>query len=123
MFRIPDPRTKYRNKKTELDGIIFGSHIEARRYSELKQLQALGEISDLSVHPVFRLLDKFRDPWSGDCQKSINYIGDFLYVEKGTHRVCEDVKGVQTTEFRIKWKWVKHLCPETEFRLVGKVRK
>lgn len=122
MIHIPKDRSKYGNDKITLDGITFDSALEGRRYSELKLLQKAGEISNLQVHPVFRLLDHFRDPWTGDCQKAINYIGDFLYTADG-HTVCEDTKGFQTKDFLIKWKWAKHLNRNIEFKMVSKVRK
>lgn len=109
---------KYHAKKTVIDGITFDSHFEAIRYGQLKLLEKVGEISGLQVHPVFRLLDHYRDPWSGECERAINYIGDFLYQAKDLHFICEDTKGFQTPDFRVKWKWVKSLNRNIEFKIV-----
>lgn len=44
---------KYRAKKVTIDGYIFDSQLEARRYGELKILKKAGKIWDLVVHPAF----------------------------------------------------------------------
>jgi len=40
-------RSKYRNKKIQIDGRTFDSKLEAKRYVELKRLQEAGVISAL----------------------------------------------------------------------------
>lgn len=47
---------KYKNKKVTLDGIVFDSKKEARRYGELSMLQRAGEISDLELQKEFELI-------------------------------------------------------------------
>jgi len=119
-----DPRilaqktNKYHAEKTVKDGIAFDSKFEARRYGELLLLEKAGEIFGIKVHPVFPLLDHFRDPWSGKCERGISYIGDFLYQAKDLHFVCEDTKGVETSDFRIKWKLAKSSNRNIEFKIV-----
>jgi hypothetical protein len=44
-----DQRPKYGNRKTEIDGYLFDSQAEARRYKELKLMQAAGEIDTLEL--------------------------------------------------------------------------
>ena len=111
---------KYKAEITEKDGIKFDSKKEARRYSELLILQKAGQISRLRVHPEFPLLETFEDIYTGETERGIKYIGDFLYVDhiEPARLVCEDTKGFETTEFRIKWKWVKSKYPGIEFRIV-----
>jgi len=113
-------KNKYRAKKVTRDRYTFDSKKEAKRYSELLLLQKAGLISRLQVHPAFQLLNNFGDTYTGETEKGISYIGDFMYVDhkEPVHLVCEDTKGMQTTDFRIKWKWVKYLNPEIEFRIV-----
>ena len=48
-------RSKYGNKKTIVDDIEFDSIAEARRYRELKLLEAAGEIEGLVLQPPFPL--------------------------------------------------------------------
>ena len=47
--------SKYRNVKTEVDGILFASKKEARRYSELKLLERAGEIAHLELQPRIKI--------------------------------------------------------------------
>lgn len=50
-------RSKYRNVPTVVDGIRFQSKAEARRWTELRMLERVGEIKSGSVHrqPVYPL--------------------------------------------------------------------
>ena len=52
--------TKYNNIKTEVDGHIFDSKAEARRYNELKLLAATGEILGFGLQPSFVLPGSIR---------------------------------------------------------------
>jgi hypothetical protein len=47
---------KYHARKTELDGYIFDSKAEARRYSELKLLEVAGKISNLQLQPKYPIV-------------------------------------------------------------------
>ena len=47
--------SKYKAKKTIIDGITFDSKSEAKRYEELKLLQRGGAIQNLSLQPRFML--------------------------------------------------------------------
>jgi hypothetical protein len=91
--------SKYNNKKTEVDGIVFDSRKEANRYLDLKFLQAAGEIQDLILQPAFDLIVQ-----GG---KVIGkYYADFKYRE-GVKVIVEDVKGVKTDVYRLKKKIVE----------------
>jgi len=50
--------SKYRNKKTEVDGIVFDSQKEASRYLDLKMLEVLGEIKNLELCKECNRLDE-----------------------------------------------------------------
>ena len=100
---------KYGNKKTEVDGIRFDSRKEARRYGALCLLQKGRVIKDLAVQPVF--------PLTVNDVRVGKYIGDFAYIEKG-RTVVEDAKGMRTPVFNLKWRMVKALYPEIDWRLV-----
>ena len=95
-------RSKYGNRKTEIDGIVFDSLAESKRYADLKLLQAAGEISGLKVHPKYILQEAFDH--HGIHERAITYEGDFEYYSSEGIIVCEDVKGVQTESFKIKRK-------------------
>lgn len=81
--------SKYRNKKTKLDGIVFDSQKEAERYAELKLLEKAGLISELELQKKFILQPSFT--YKGKKQQAITYSCDFYYKEKDRY-VIEDVK-------------------------------
>lgn len=90
---------KYRNRKTEIDGIVFDSLKEARRYHELCLLQRAGEIRDLSMQVEFELIPKQKG------EQACKYKADFVYHMADTgEMVVEDVKGKRTREYIIKRK-------------------
>ena len=89
---------KYHARKTEVDGIVFDSKREAARYSELKLLQAAGEIRDLELQPEYELAVAGRVVGK--------YIADFRYMDGG-RVVVEDAKGVRTDVYRLKKKMVE----------------
>jgi Protein of unknown function (DUF1064) len=49
------PASKFGNRRVEFDGHSFDSLAECNRYVDLKRLHRAGFISELIVHPVFRL--------------------------------------------------------------------
>ena len=110
---------KYQNKKTEVNGITFDSKLEADRFEQLLWLEKAGEITDLILQPEFQVFRGYVNPDTGEKKKSTFYIGDFQYVDIRKHKVIvEDTKGMETPEFRLKWKLVQSQYPEFEFRKV-----
>ena len=99
------PYSKYGNKKTEIDGYLFDSKKEAKRYAELKLLDRGGEIRKLVLQPKFLLQKGFED-FMGNKHKPIFYIADFCYEDKQKKwvMVVEDVKGMKTDVYRLKKK-------------------
>lgn len=97
-------KSKYCNKKVEVDGIVFHSKKEAKRYTELKALEATGEITHLTLQPKFELIPKQVG------ERACHYIGDFSYYELGSNMcVVEDTKGFKTPDYVIKRKLFKQL--------------
>ena len=94
---------KYGNRKTTIDGIVFDSAKEARRYQELVLLQRAGEISDLQRQVPFVLIPAQVDENGKVIERPVRYVADFAYSEKGVYTV-EDTKGVRTKEYIIKRK-------------------
>lgn len=95
--------SKYNAKKTNVDGIKFDSKREADRYCELKLLEKSNEIRNLELQPRFLLQDKFKDK-QGNTHRKIEYVADFMYVDKENNKIVEDVKGVLTDVYKIKKK-------------------
>jgi hypothetical protein len=94
---------KYHNKKVEVDGEVFDSQAEARRWQELRLLQQAGEIRDLKRQPKFELQPGFTDA-QGQHHHAIRYVGDFAYTGKDNRLVIEDVKGRRTETYLLKRK-------------------
>lgn len=95
---------KYGNRKTEVDGILFDSKLEADRYSVLKLMERAGIISDLEAKTpacVFRL--------------EVNgiavgkYVADFVYMTQEGEQIVEDTKSkaTMTPVYRLKKKLMK----------------
>lgn len=93
--------TKYRAKKTEIDGIKFDSKKEAKRYIVLKALESKGEIKKLMLQPRFLLQEGFRK--NGKAYRKIEYVADFMYEQDGK-LIIEDVKGIKTDVYKLKQK-------------------
>jgi hypothetical protein len=106
-------RNKYNAKRVTLDGYTFDSQAEARRYGELRLLEAAGAIHGLRVHPVYVLLDA--EPGL----RAVRYEADFEYIECG-QRVAEDVKGgpTETPVFRLKAQLFRRRYRDVELRVV-----
>ena len=109
-------RNKYNAKKIKIDGHTFDSKREAARYRELKLFLKAGEIRDLVLQPRFLLQDEFFDK-NEVKHKKIEYVADFLYIDKAGRNVVEDVKGVLTDVYKIKKKmFLKKYDDQYEFR-------
>lgn len=109
-------RNKYNAKKTVVDGIEFDSIREADRYCELKLLEKAKEIRNLELQPRFLLQDKFKDKM-GTTHRKIEYVADFMYIDKDDKKIVEDVKGMMTGVYKLKKKLFLNLYDsEYDFR-------
>lgn len=96
--------SKYKNKKTVVDGITFDSRKEAERYLDLKTLERFGVISELELQKKFELQPSFM--YKGRRQRPINYICDFYYKQDGKY-IIEDVKSpvtINNSTYKLKKK-------------------
>lgn len=81
--------TKYKNKRTIYDGMVFDSIKEKNRYIELQLMEKSGAIEGLKRQVDFILIDKSK---YGQC---IKYKADFTYIENDK-LIVEDVKSKAT---------------------------
>ena len=110
---------KYKAVKTIVDGEVFDSKREAKRYEALKALVEKGEISNLRRQVPFVLIPEQRLPDAigpkGGIKKGAllerecKYIADFVYTLPDGGTVVEDCKGVRTPEYIIKRKLLRYL--------------
>lgn len=104
-------RSKYGAQRTEVDGIVFASKKEAKRYSELKLLEKAGDISHLEIQPRIKLFSG-DVPVKFDSGRQAVYVADFRYFDKRLDaRVTEDVKGTRTPEYKLKKAFVQAQFP------------
>ena len=95
--------SKFKNVKTEIDGLQFGSKAEAKRYRVLAVYQQCNIISGLKTQVKYELIPKQRRE-DGSLERACSYLADFEYIEEGK-LIIEDVKGGKSTpEFIIKRK-------------------
>ena len=92
--------SKYRNRKTVVDGIKFDSKREAQFYSSLKQLECAGQVSQIELQK--------RYPLAVNGETVCTYLADFAFHDaiQNRYRVV-DVKGVVTKDFSIKRKLMR----------------
>lgn len=82
-------KSKYNNKKIEIDGHTFDSLAEGRRYVVLRGKNIAGEITDLQMQVPFPL-------------STGKYIADFTYYDHNGNYIVEDTKGFKTKEYKMK---------------------
>lgn len=97
---------KYNAKKTSVDGLVFDSRREAKRYIELREMESGGEISDLQRQVRIELVPPFDR--NGRHFRGIYYVVDFVYTGSDGNVVWEDVKGMKTSVYLIKRKLIAY---------------
>lgn len=107
---------KYKNKKVSIDGIIFDSVKEAKRYNELKLLLRAGKIKSLKLQPSFILQPSFKK--NGVTYRAITYKADFSYIDENGKEVIEDTKGFKTEVFKLKQKLFEYKYPDKKLILL-----
>ncbi|MDX0548552.1 DUF1064 domain-containing protein [Sinorhizobium medicae] len=92
--------SKYRNKKTTVDGVKFDSKREAEFYSSLKQLERAGQVYEVELQKPYAL--------TVNGQLVCTYKADFAFYDaiQKRNRVV-DIKGVATSDFNIKRKLMR----------------
>lgn len=95
-------KSKYRNTRTEIDGIKFDSSREAKRYGELKLLLKAGEIGLLELQKEYELNE--------GGTHSLKYLADFVYMDARTgETIVEDAKGALTEVYKKKRRLMKQV--------------
>jgi hypothetical protein len=101
-------REKYASEKTvDPAGEKFDSRKEARRWAQLKQMAAAGQIHDLKRQVSFVLAPSVKLDGEPRKKPAIRYFADYTYIQDG-QLVVEDTKSRPTRKlaaYRIK----KHL--------------
>ena len=109
-------QSKYRNKKTEIDGIIFDSKKEADYYQRLKIMKHIGEIQDFDRQVAFELQPEFEK--DGQKIRAIRYIADFVIYKKDNSVEIVDTKGIRTKDFELKRKMFEYKYQQYKLKIV-----
>lgn len=98
----PVGRNKFGNEKTDVDGIKFDSKAESQRYGELTMMERGGLIQGFEMQVPYDL--------DVNGIHICKYIADFVITWPDSIVTVEDVKGVQTPDFKLKKKlmWAIH---------------
>ena len=107
--------SKYHSKKVSIQGEVFDSKKEARRFLELQMLEKAGRISGLQRQKKFVLVPAQYEPETTGprggrikgklLEREVAYYADFVYFdEEEKDFVIEDTKGVRTKDYIIKRK-------------------
>ncbi|MGL5962392.1 MAG: DUF1064 domain-containing protein [Cetobacterium sp.] len=99
-------KSKYRNKKVVVDGIVFDSISESKFYKNIKEMGI-----EFELQPVFPLQESFKK--NGKTIRRIDYIADF----KIGNRVI-DIKGVETEAFKIKKKLFEYKYKDLKLEIL-----
>lgn len=95
---------KFKAKKIKIDGMMFDSKREYKRFLYLLELEKEKKISHLDRQVKFELLPKQKG------ERSITYLADFVYLDNGV-LVVEDVKSKITKkqpDYILKRKMIKY---------------
>jgi hypothetical protein len=92
-----------------MDGIVFDSMAEMKRYAELKILCQARKIRYLMRQPRFSVLDK-----TPRTRQHV-YTADFMYEEDG-QTIVEDMKGVVTKDYALRRDMFLARYPSFTFR-------
>jgi hypothetical protein len=97
-------KNKFGNiKVTTDDGEKFDSRAEYRRWCQLLIHVKAKQITRLQRQIPYVLVDPLVAP-DGTKLRGVTYIADMQYLDANGDLVVEDVKGVETAEYRIKKK-------------------
>ena len=97
-------KSKYKAKKCEYQGKTFASNKEMKRFIELSEKEAKGEITNLQTQVPYIIIPKQVDQVTHKVlERETKYIADFVY-DTPNGRVVEDTKGFRTDTYILKRK-------------------
>jgi len=102
MNRPSGRRNKYGAQKTVVDGFVFDSKREAKRWGELVLMVRAGEITDLMRQPAYEIVVA---PLKGPPFVVAKFTADFFYRDQTGKAIVEDVKSPPTrknTAYRLR---------------------
>ena len=119
---MTDKVSKYKAKKTVIDGITFDSKVEGEYYKHLKSCKNLGVVTAFSLQPEYILQPKFKTRNGEDIQ-AIKYKADFEVDWHNGNVSVIDVKGYPTPDAKLKRKMFLAKFPEKDLVWTTYVKK
>ncbi len=107
----PKP-SKYRSKKTWVDGICFDSKKEAAYYTSLQLLMKIGEIKGFCRQPEFVLTE------GNEKDRAITYKADFIVFHNDGRTEIIDVKGYESEQWKRTAKQFRLKYPDLELKII-----
>ncbi len=105
-------KLKYNNTPKMYNDKLYHSTLEADYAKLLDTLLKGKELKSVEAQPRFYL--KVND-------KTIcTIVPDFLVVTKNGQKEIREIKGIETPEWRIKWKLMQALYPEFKYYVIKK---
>lgn len=111
-------KSKYKNKKFEIDNIKLDSKLEAEYYLYLKGLKEKGKIKDFTVHQKFLLQPSYKK--YGKNIRAITYAVDFSITYNNGTIEHIDTKGMATKDGELKRKMFDYLYPSETLKWISK---
>lgn len=109
---------KYNARKIEVDGIRFDSKAEADYYLYLKYLQSINEVRSFYLQPVINLLPSFK--YNGKPIRKMDYRLDFKVEYMDGKIEYIDVKGMATTDAKMKLKIARYLNQDKTIKWISR---
>ena len=108
----PVKKSKYKNNRVKVDGILFDSQLEADYYSILKLKLKIGTIKGLCRQPVLVLQEGFA------ATRPITYRADFIVFNLDDTAEIIDTKGIETQEFKRTKKLFAAKFPKLKLKVI-----
>ncbi len=97
--------SKFHATRTEVDGIAFQSKREARRWQQLRILEAAKQIRNLRRQVPYPIVVVNLE--TGEIVTVSRYFADFVYEDLTGAEVIEDAKGFKTETYKLKKRLVE----------------
>lgn len=110
--------TKKGREKRTFEGILFDSEMELKYYRDyLLPLKEKGVITKIILQPKFLLQEKFIK--YGKVILPINYVGDFEVYYASGEIIVVDIKGLPTSDAKLKRKIFDHQYPQKTLQWIS----
>lgn len=112
---------KYKNHRTEIDGIVFASSSEAQYYVDMRELQLMGVVEKIERQVKYEIQPAFVK--NGVKFGKIDYVADFrITYQTGVIEIVE-IKGFETDVWKLKHKLFEYKYPDLTIKVINSKNK